>query len=636
MRRLHALLLMVCICSLAFAYDDPGYYFTNYNVDMVVTPKGYKITEHIDAEFTEESHGIYRMIPIYPWVKRDVSEKQDGSKTKMMHYKASIDDVEVSEAWEEMDDVDDSLYGMRIGSIEKMLYGPHSYTISYTFTPYDDRVEQSDLFFYSVLGSGWDCKIDRFSFHIHFDKPLTDEELGKLQLFAGNEGNSIDYKSHVITSATNTDITGELKRINPRNAITVFVPLREGYFEKGLHPSLDIILSWIFVALSIVLMLYVLVKELKPKEQVTKIISFEPPKGFSSADIGTIIDTQVNERDIMSLIPWFAEKGYLTIDNSGKRPTLHKVRPLPENAPKYQKKLFDAMFPSETTKFDTTSTTKKFGDAWLECKKELEKNFEKKLNDFDGKSAFYLFLAILAVSFANCFAVNSSYGWLIGGATSVFFCAVAFFQLVLSTDEGPSSTAILFAILDFIAYGIIGYILYLYFHESADPSYIPVNVIYGINIALGIVCFLASQLGFMTEYRRKHLGQILGLHEFISTAEKSQLEHLQAEDEKYFYHILPYAVAFGLASNWAKKFEGINVKPVDWYKGAPTTSFTHGIANFSTKSPMTESIKSAVSSAKAAAERSSSGSSYSSSSSYSSGGGGYSGGGFGGGGGGRW
>ncbi len=38
------------------------------------------------------------------------------------------------------------------------------------------------------------------------------------------------------------------------------------------------------------------------------------------------------------------------------------------------------------------------------------------------------------------------------------------------------------------------------------------------------------------------------------------------EDPSLFYHTLSYAIVFGLADVWAKKFKGIYIAAPDWYR----------------------------------------------------------------------
>lgn len=106
----------------------------------------------------------------------------------------------------------------------------------------------------------------------------------------------------------------------------------------------------------------------------------------------------------------------------------------------------------------------------------------------------------------------------------------------------------------------------------------------------------------------------LGFKLYLSKAEQYRLQNLTpATFEKF----LPYAMVFGIEKKWAKAFEGLNVPPPNWYRGASTTSFSPAIFAGSFGSSFSSSFASSGGGG-------------------ASGGGGSSGGGGGGGGGGSW
>jgi uncharacterized membrane protein len=115
----------------------------------------------------------------------------------------------------------------------------------------------------------------------------------------------------------------------------------------------------------------------------------------------------------------------------------------------------------------------------------------------------------------------------------------------------------------------------------------------------------------------------LGFQEFATRVEADRLERSVADPRRAFEALLPYAMALGVADEWAGKFEGIyQERQPDWYVGpyAGSTFSTRGFER------SLSGAMAATSQSMTASPRSSSG----------SGGGGSSGGGGGGGGGGSW
>lgn len=113
----------------------------------------------------------------------------------------------------------------------------------------------------------------------------------------------------------------------------------------------------------------------------------------------------------------------------------------------------------------------------------------------------------------------------------------------------------------------------------------------------------------------------LGFQEFLDRVESDRFRRMIKGPEQ-FEAYLPYAMAFGVAEQWARAFEGIYEQAPDWYVSSHGGPFRpSGLVS------SLDSMAASTRSSMASAPRSSSGSGFSS-------GGGFSGGGFGGGGGG--
>ena len=124
--------------------------------------------------------------------------------------------------------------------------------------------------------------------------------------------------------------------------------------------------------------------------------------------------------------------------------------------------------------------------------------------------------------------------------------------------------------------------------------------------------------------------QVLGLEEFIRTAETDRIKF--QEKENIFQKLLPYAMALGLAEKWTTAFKDIIKTPPNWYQSSDP-NFMNGFNTmylYHSLNSMTTTANTVMTSS----PRSSSSGSWSGSSGF--GGGGFSGGGFGGGGGGSW
>ena len=86
-----------------------------------------------------------------------------------------------------------------------------------------------------------------------------------------------------------------------------------------------------------------------------------------------------------------------------------------------------------------------------------------------------------------------------------------------------------------------------------------------ILVVMLIVSIFIGRLVVTTAYKLENLGKILGLKQFIKTAEIEKLNMLIDEDPEYFFNILPYAMVFGLSDHWSKQFKRLKIKPPSWY-----------------------------------------------------------------------
>lgn len=72
---------------------------------------------------------------------------------------------------------------------------------------------------------------------------------------------------------------------------------------------------WAFAGAGALLAAYTLLRALSARRRAPVVTpECTPPDGVSSAEVGYIIDNSADDRDILSLILWFASKGYLAVE----------------------------------------------------------------------------------------------------------------------------------------------------------------------------------------------------------------------------------------------------------------------------------------------------------------------------------
>ena len=623
-----SLTVLVCGALPALA-DDGGYTISSYDVRATLHENNtVEQTEVITVNFSEPRHGIYRSIPRTMQVGRRI----DGENT-VMEYHNKVQDISVQGA--PFDTADENGYtNIRIGDEDETVNGTQTYTISFTYSMPDDRIDENDFLFYSVLGSEWGTTIDHFSFDVSFDKPLPEETLSDVKVYSGAFGGT-DNALNVGYQLTAGRISGTADNIAPNQAITLFADLPEGYFtgERTVSP----IPAYVLAALAIVLGGYIVLRALAThSRKPVQTVEFYPPDGISSAEVGYIIDHAADEEDLLSLIPWWAQKGYLTIEEKpdkkgrkGKHSSLilHKQRALPEDAPHYMQELFDALFEDRRT-IDLKRLNISFAERLSAARSMLSSEFVGARELYTGKVMPIVLLVAACLSFGGMLALSSGIAvekHLFQAIVSVgIFLVLGIFlwSRRFSSNFSGKKNTVLSAIVLVICLGVVAAAVTSCMDDSVIPALLP-WIAYAVMAA---ACLLVGRMTQPTAYNVDVSGRLMGLKHFIQTAEMPRLKLLLEENPSYYYDVLPYAMVFGLTDQWADQFKELSVQPPSWYMGSDPVFH---LWYFNTM--MRDGIQKPIEHVQAAAAKEAASSSIS-----SGGGGGFSGGGGGGGGGGSW
>jgi uncharacterized membrane protein len=310
---------------------------------------------------------------------------------------------------------------------------------------------------------------------------------------------------------------------------------------------------------------------------------YEPPKGMTPAEAGTLVDDVTDPRDITSTLVDLAVKGYLKIHETADKGIIfhhkdYEFERLKQTDPSlaaHEIVMFNNIF-MDGDRTTLSSLKNRFYTAIPVITQNIKSQLKNKnmyLVDPDSAHAYTLVGALII---AAPFALAQWFG--------------------------------IANLLDSITTLVIG----------------------GILAAI-IVWLFGRQMSAKTVLGGRTKVQILGFQEFMNRVDADRLKRMPPDTfEKY----LPYAMALGVEHQWARAFQGIVQNPPSWYE--PYGGYAPGMPMFN---PLffTNSMGSLASTASdvfvSAPRASSTGSGFGSGGSFG-GGGGFSGGGFGGGGGG--
>lgn len=634
-------MLLLSVLAITWARaDEGGFTLRKVFFDATVHENNvWEVTETLDVEFFEPRHGIYRHIPtVFDYAGNRYKNRITAIDVKDYNY--TTEDNEDSEDWMENKII-------KIGSPNYTVEGRHTYVITYKLQYFDDRVSDYDFLNHSVWGADWKTSVDRLEFRIKFDKPLPADLGTLLNVYSGPWGSTgnaagVDVR---FDKASNT-IYGGVANLAPNSAITLSAKLPQGYWAVEHKNMFTLYVMLAILAASIVVFFYKILSV--RRRNPIRVVEFYPPEGISSAEVGKIIDDSSDTIDLASLIPWFAHHGYIKItevpDRMGRvgkhaKLKLDKLAPLLPDAPRYQKTFMDAIFGSKKTVM-----LDDLGDRHTKIelsKKQLDQVYsgDRKLTDITGGFGFWFLTLLAAAAVLWCSHSTDAFDTglplvgLMSGIGAAFIVGIIRLMSAPKRSIRSKTSVIVEAV---ICAGIIagGIAIATMFFKQYRVCY-PLYYMYAGFAVLGIISYFVDRTSVDTKYRTDMMGRLLGLRDFIKTAEQSRLKMLVDENPQYFYDILPYAIVFDLSDKWAEQFAALNIQNPTWYHTSDSTLLmSSGLMAHTITHNMSQSIRSAVT--QASIDHSSSSSGGSGGGFSFSGGSSFSGGGGGGGGGGSW
>ena len=308
---------LLSICLLPNRVDaitrDDGYTINNYDIIIKVKENNVlDITENINVNFNESRHGIYRTIPLFNTITR-----LDGTTSKN---KVQITNIKVNEPYTKS--IQNGKLNLQIGDPDRTITGPKTYSIHYDYNLGKDTSKDYDELYFNLIGNEWDTNINKVNFTINLPKEFDSDNLGfSTGKFGSTSSNDVYYQVNGNTISGYT-----LKTLEPGEGLTIRLELEEGYFKNAkLQVDWKESLIYIFPILFPILC-YNLWKKYGKDDKVVKTIEFNPPDGMNSLDVGFYYKGIATNKDVISLLLYFANKGYLKISKT-QVPKLEKVLP---------------------------------------------------------------------------------------------------------------------------------------------------------------------------------------------------------------------------------------------------------------------------------------------------------------------
>ena len=570
-RRVLILLLLVISALPAAARD---WRIADFHSTIAIDEQGGTVvTEKIQLVFSGEYNGIYRSIPIdYPG--------PNGT-----NYRLILDVTKVTDG----DGVPLRYESRKDGPYRKLkIYVPgavnatRTVIIEYQMPNAIRYFDDHDEFYWNVTGNDWPVPIDSASALIS----LPSNTAGSLraQAFTGFYG-ATDREASVQVEGSH--VTVETNNPLPmRGGLTVDVYIPKGLIQEPsqftrflwfLRGNAIVLLPFWSLAVMFALWWY---KGRDPDAGMSVAPMYEPPKGMTPAEAGTLIDDSLDPRDITSTLVDLAVRGYLRIEQVQDQILVfkhtdyifHLLKPIAEwnDLAPFERVMMAHIFDGQVGETTRLSSLKnEFYTAIPVIKNDVFSSLRNKGMYWVDPDSAHAYVAL---------------GALISAA-----------PFILAQWSGRVN--------------LLG---------SGLATGISIVVAAVIIFLFGRVMTCKSLAGVRTRV------QILGFQEFMNRVDADRLKRMPPDTfEKY----LPYAMALGVEHHWAQAFAGIVQNPPNWYVGPNVGMFNPVFFTNSMHSMASAANDTFVSAPRA----SSSGSGFGGG---GGGGGGFSGGGFGGGGGG--
>ncbi len=411
---------------------------------------------------------------------------------------------------------------VRIGDAERYVSGLQTYEITY-------RVQNAILFFddhdelyWNVTGNDWNAPIKKARGLISLEGEKTKQYWASC--YTGRRGSRESACSYIPGNNV-IEFTSE-KDFMPGEGFTIAYGWDKGIVSppSSLRKFIWIMnpdQNWVFILplLSFIVMITLwtrIGRDPRVRDSVT--VMYGPPqfdnKPLTPAEVGSMVDENLDPRDITATIVRLAVRGYIRIEETKKEGLIF------DSTDYYLKKLKepDALL----SLFERQLMQDIFGSLPGRMVSEMKNSFYRNIPSL--KSLLYEELVQKKYFATSPDNVRKTY--LVTGGVLTAGTIV-----LLSTLLGDR----LGDVRPFIA-GLLAGLPVLGF-----AKYMPAKTRAGSAVYL----------------------HILGFQEFLNRAEKDQLARMK--DRNLFSLFFPYALALNVADNWAKAFEGIYQEQPDWY-----------------------------------------------------------------------
>ncbi|MDE6411297.1 MAG: DUF2207 domain-containing protein, partial [Clostridia bacterium] len=368
---------------------------------------------------------------------------------------------------------------------------------------------------------------------------------------------------------------------------TVQVLLPEGYFQTELT---HFWYYWLFAipALGLIVAGFLIAIKHFPRKAVEP-VEVVPPKHISLMRASAILYGESRMKDVPAVILEWAAKGYVTLEQNGKRDIIiRKVKDLPAKEGNKKAGYFNALFYSESGDSGDALDTKQLRRSLTlgartkriklhGCARALTVEADVPDPMYKGRGLALFLLCLSSILPALLMLIYDMI--LTKNALPLFFFV---FMAAGTAINYPNK---------FRSFNFIPVVFLLTFPIPALGKLLFASFMLYDYACLSIVSVVWWAVAYVlhffmirrTSEANADLGRLKGFKRFLLTAELPRIQRLFDENPEWFSTVIPYCFVMGISKKVEKRYKALGITAPEWANGATIPALgrcvSHGLSS---------------------------------------------------------
>lgn len=423
------------------------------------------------------------------------------------------------------------------------LVGTYTMSFQYTISDVLQTIDKK-LYLQLPLLSGFEYPVQKMSFSVTFPGEIK----GDVNFYSGYLNNSVE--SIVQYNLGGYMVTGNTTAsLQDRDTLTLSMQVSEEMFpgklivEREGNPEV----VYMIICGALAFLYWLLMMRCLPIVRQRRTI---PPEGLTAGEVGSRLSAA--GVDLTMMVFSWAQMGYLKIvpDKYG-RVFLQRRMDMGNERTDFECRVFKQLF-SRGNMVDGTG--KAYANLCLKVAQTVSGAHEMYRRRAGNIQIFRILACGVSLFSGICYAMNLVYNSTLQAVLSIILAVAGVvtgwtiqdgmfrFHIRGKTAQYVASVCMLVWILLGVLSGVVW----------VGVAAVAVQMVAGLAAAYG---------GRRSSLGRTHAGQILGMRHYLRHISKDEVQRLTDHNPDYFFDMMPYALALGADTQFARRFDGVNLPP---------------------------------------------------------------------------